>query len=115
MPFVNIPRQRLIIYELFYKINSIPSDNGLRKILDQIDSQELRKGFHDLYQWASDHKVLDAFRTWEDHLIFSIDEVEHFKSKKIACSHCLQPNHRDGSQSNYHCMLSAALVKPGMK
>lgn len=97
-----------------YDVKDLPSDNGLRKILDQVDSQALRQRFGDLYNWAAEHNVLDAFRDWEDHLIISVDGVEHFTSKQVSCPHCLVRHHRDGSQSNYHCMLSAALVKPGM-
>ncbi|MEL7118245.1 MAG: transposase [Bacteroidota bacterium] len=98
-----------------FKLNQVPSDNGLRKILDQVDSDALRKSFKALYDWADDKKALDAFNIWRGHRILSIDGVEHFKSKSISCPHCLHRNHRDGTQSHYHCMLSAALVKPGLK
>jgi hypothetical protein len=98
-----------------FKIESIASDNGMRKILDQVDSQSLRGAFQDLYQHAQQCNVLDAFRSWRNHYVISVDGVEHFCSKTINCPHCMTRNHRDGSQSNYHSMLSAALVKPGMK
>jgi len=98
-----------------FKLRELPSDNGLRKILDQVDSQELRKSFKTLYDWADNSKALDAFNTWRDHRVLSIDGVEHFSSKTISCPHCLHRQHRDGTTSHYHCMLSAALVKPGLK
>lgn len=52
-----------------FKINRIPSDNGLRKILDQVDSEALRKSFKALYDWADEKKALDAFNTWNGHRV----------------------------------------------
>lgn len=78
---------------MIYELNHLPSDNGLRMILYQVDSQELRKSFGDLYNWASTHHALEAFRSWEDHLIISIDGVEYFTSKQVSCPHCLVRRH----------------------
>lgn len=95
-----------------YGIRKIPSDNGLRKILDQVNPEQLRGCFRRLLAWVADQKHLDHFRYWQDHLLLSIDGVEHFCSKQIHCPHCMSRKHRDGSQSFYHSMLSAALVHP---
>ncbi len=56
--------------------------------------------------------VLKAYRYWRNHIVVSVDGVEHFCSKKINCPHCLQRNHRNGSASFYHPMLSTAIVHP---
>lgn len=98
-----------------FGIAKIPSDNGLRKMLDGVDPDCLRQGFSRLYDWLKDKGHLQRFRSWQNHLIVSIDGVEHFCSKQISCAHCLSRNHRDGSRSFYHSMLSAALVKPGQR
>lgn len=95
-----------------FGIQSIPSDNGLRKILDQVDPNLLRNGYQQLLQWVDQNKYLKDFRYWQNHLLVSLDGVEHFCSKQINCAHCLSRKHRDGSQSYYHSMLSAAIVHP---
>lgn len=96
-----------------YGIGDIPSDNGLRKVLDQVDPHELRRGFDVLFEHTLRTGVLKAYRYWQDYLIVSIDGVQHFQSKEVSCAHCLHRRHRDGSVSNYHSLLSAAIVCPG--
>jgi len=95
-----------------YGIEAIPSDNGLRKILDDVAPTGVREGFHLLYNYAKSIKLLDNFTYWNNHSIASIDGVEHFCSKEVGCEKCLTRKHRDGSTSNYHSMLSVALVHP---
>ena len=95
-----------------YKINKIPTDNTLRNILDGIEPDKIRKGFHALFKRIKKIGILDSFRYWRKHVVVSVDGVEHFCSKSIHCKHCMQRKHRDGSISFYHSMLSAAIVHP---
>lgn len=96
-----------------YRIGEIPSDNGLRKILDGVDPCQLRAGFKALFTHTHESGLLNEYYGWRDFLVVAIDGVQHFQSKKVSCPHCLQRTHRDKSVSNYHCMLSAAIVCPG--
>lgn len=98
-----------------YGIEKIPSDNGLRKILDEVEPSLLRRGFNTLFQYVKSIKQLDEFKCLGDYLLASVDGVEHFCSKEVGCDKCLHRNHRDGSTSNYHSMLSVALVHPDQK
>lgn len=43
-----------------FNIDEIPSDSGLKKLLDQVDSQQLRGVFPKVLQYLNKHKVLDA-------------------------------------------------------
>lgn len=95
-----------------YRLGPIPSDNGLRKVLDGVDPQALREGFTKLSDHFKNSDLLNRYHAWQDYIVVSVDGVEHFCSKKVECAHCLHRKHRDGSQSNYHCMLSAAIVHP---
>lgn len=88
------------------------SDNGIRTILDKVDPNLLSKGFQSLIKYLDERNILGSYKVLEKYLVVSIDGVEHFKSKKINCDCCLRRKHRDGSQSYYHCMLSAAIVNP---
>jgi hypothetical protein len=98
-----------------YGIGKIPSDNGLRKILDNVDPKEVRQGFNKTFKYLKKEKILTGFKSWQNHLVLSIDGVEHFCSKKVSCPKCMSRNHRDGTTSFYHSMLSAALVHPDQK
>jgi hypothetical protein len=95
-----------------YGIEKVPSDNGLRKILDGVSPEKIRKGFDQLFKRLKKIEVIKGFRFYGEHIIVSIDGAEHFCSKKVSCPHCMQRKHRDGSHSFYHSMLSAAIVHP---
>ena len=97
-----------------YKIGSLPSDNGLRKVLDGLDPAALRAGFARLAEHVRAAGLFKRYEVWQDYVAVSVDGVEHFCSKKVSCPRCLQRHHRDGSISNYHAMLSAVVVKPGL-
>ena len=97
-----------------YKIGAIPSDNGLRKLLDGVNPEHLRQGFRELFEHATAQGLLRRYRVWGNYVAASVDGVQHFQSKSVSCEQCLQRKHRDGTTSNYHSMLSAALVKPGL-
>ncbi len=95
-----------------FDINKIPSDSGLKKLLDRVDSSRLRGVFDRVYDYLNDHGVIDRYRFFADHLTVSIDGVHHYASKKISCPACLEKHHRDGSVTYSHSLLSAALVHP---
>ena len=97
-----------------YQIGRIPSDNGLRKLLDGLDPAALRSGFAHLARHVRACGLLRRYVVWQGYVAVSVDGVEHFCSKKVSCPHCLERRHRDGSVSHYHAMLSAVVVKPGL-
>jgi hypothetical protein len=95
-----------------FSIKNIPSDSGLKKLLDRVDSQQLRGVFPKVIDHLRKHGVLDKYRFQEDYLTVSVDGVHHYSSKKISCPCCLERKHRDGTVTYSHSMLSAALVHP---
>jgi len=95
-----------------FGISKIPSDSGLKKLLDGIDSQQLRNVFKRVLPYLQEHEVLDKYRFHGDYIGISIDGVHHYSSKKISCPCCLERKHRDGTTTYSHSMLSAALVHP---
>jgi len=98
-----------------YGIDKIPSDNGLRNILDRLNASTLNKGFGRVLPYLKQLGRLDDYRYWNGHLIASIDGVQHKCSKKVKCDKCLTRTHQDGTISNSHSMLSTALVCPNRK
>jgi hypothetical protein len=96
-----------------FDISKIPSDNGLRKILDKVDSAAMREVFGRVINYLGDHEVLDDYQFLDGSLIVSIDGVHHYSSKSVKCDCCLERHHRDGTITYSHSMLSAAIVCPG--
>lgn len=95
-----------------FKIGQIPSDNGLRNILDELPADELNAGFNQVLPFLHNNGKLASYRYWEGHLICSIDGVQHDCSKKVKCNYCLVRKHRNGTESYSHSMLTAAVVCP---
>ena len=97
-----------------FSIDKLPSDNGLRDILDVVDQVKMRQGLDRTVDYLDDQGVLDTYAIDEQgQVIFSVDGVKHFSSKKVHCQCCLTRKHRDGSTTYQHQLLAAALVKPG--
>lgn len=111
--FQNMSQSEEYNLSSIYRIGEIPSDNGLRKILDGVDPTALRSGFKELFSYSENAGLLSKYYGWKDYFVVAIDGVKHFQSKKVSCPHCLQRKHRDQTTSNYHCMLSAAIVCAG--
>ena len=98
-----------------FQIGQIPSDNGLRDILDGLPAGELNNGFNRVLPFLESHNKLAPYRYWNGHLICSIDGVQHECSKKVKCDYCLVRKHRNGSETYAHSMLTAAVVCPGLR
>lgn len=99
---------------MFY-IDKIPSDNGLRNILDKLDDKVLNQSFDKVIPYLKEHNILDEYRYWNDHLVVSIDGVQHQCSNKVKCEHCQVRKHSNGTETYHHSMLTAALVCPGQR
>ena len=95
-----------------YSIDRIPSDNGLRDILDRLAAQDLNEGFHQVLPLLESWQVGSSYRYWNDHYVVSVDGVQHQCSNKVKCAYCLRRQHKNGTLSYSHAMLSGALVCP---
>jgi hypothetical protein len=98
-----------------FQIDQIPSDNGLRDILDGLPADKLNEGFNRVLPFLESHGQLAPYQYWNGHLICSIDGVQHQCSNKVKCDYCLVRKHRNGSESYAHSMLTAAVVCPGLR
>jgi len=99
-----------------YYMERIPCDTQMRMILDDVEPDEIKASFQDVFRQAQRGKVLEKFVFIDDHYLLSVDGTEHFFSKKIHCPSCLERvNHKTGEVSYHHQMLGAAIVHPDQK
>ena len=98
-----------------YQFTKTPSDNGLRKILDRLNPDNLKQGFRLLFKHLKHLGILQAYRFWDKHYVVSIDGVQHYESKSIHCESCLSRQHQNGTTSYFHALLAAVIVKPGAR
>ncbi len=95
-----------------FQINNIPSDNGLRNILDTVDSSLMGRIFDKTTAYLERKGILKKYEFLDGAIVTTLDGVHHYSSKKVKCDCCLTRQHRDGSFTYSHSMLSAAIVHP---
>lgn len=94
-----------------FRIERVPCDTQMRKILDQVDPLELRPAFGDVFREVQRGKALDRLRFLGCHLLL-MDGTQYFVSDAIHCASCLRKEHKDGRVSYSHQLLSAVLAHP---
>lgn len=99
-----------------YTLGSIPSDTQMRTILDDVELDEVKSVYKDVFRQAQRGKVLEEFYFMEDYYLLSLDGTGYFSSKKIHCASCLEKtNQKTGEVTYHHQMLGAAIVHPDLK
>src|SRR3990167_4827276 len=97
-----------------YGLETVPSDTYLRERLDVIDPTTIRPVFKSIFSMLQRGKALEDY-SYLDGYLLSLDGTGLFSSHEIHCEQCNVKNHKDGSKTYYHQMLSAVLVHPNRK
>jgi hypothetical protein len=107
-------QQRTLDHNLksVFGLQVIPSDTQMRTILDEVDPEQLRPTFKDVFTQLEGGNLLNDYRILDGHYLVALDGVEYFNSKKIHCPCCQTRNHSNGTTSYCHQMLGAVLIHP---
>lgn len=103
--------------EAVYYIKSIPTDNGMRGILDPVNPDELLPVFQSL---MSDDVVSSAveshecFPTLGGYTAIAVDGTGYFCSNTVSCPHCMVKKRKSGEEY-YHQLAGACIVHPDKK
>lgn len=95
-----------------FGVRQLCTDAQMRNILDRVDGQPLRSLFPKQFKVLGKLGIVEEYRYWQDHILLTVDGVEHFRSGEVHCEQCLHKQHRDGSVSYSHSMLCAVMVHP---
>ncbi len=98
-----------------FGIGHIPSDTGMREILDPLDPEHLRAVFNDVFRQLQRGKALEAFEFYAGGYLLSLDGTGYFSSQKVHCPSCQVKQHRNGVVTYQHQMLGAVIVHPDLK
>lgn len=100
--------------EQIYQINSVPSEQGLRKILDPLNPGELLGTFAAIYSEEQVNKTVESFQCFLSlggYTAIAIDGTDYFCSNNVSCPHCLIRKLKTGEQY-YHQLAGACIVHP---
>ena len=96
-----------------YRVGRVPSDTGMREILDGVDPAEIRPLFTDVFRCLQRGKGLEPFVYWDNGYLLSLDGTEYFSSDKIHCPSCQERHSRSGRITYSHSAVGAVIVHPG--
>lgn len=95
-----------------FGIKKTCSDAQMRRVLDELDPNHLQELFPGRFDVLKRTGLLADYRFLKKYLLFSIDGVHYFESKKIKCKRCLKQHHQKADPSYHHAMLGAVMVHP---
>jgi hypothetical protein len=98
-----------------FGLKQVPCDTQLRTVLDDVDPQQLRPAFTDVFRQVQRGNVLEAFVFFKGQYLLALDGTSYFSSERIHCSSCLEKKSRNGKVAYSHQMLGGALVHPDLK
>jgi hypothetical protein len=98
-----------------FGVQTIPSSNTMKDILDDLDNQYFQPIFKNIVQRLQRGNQLKQFNLFPGWTICSIDGTQYYSSTSIHCHHCLNRKHGDNPTVYYHTALQAALMHPDVK
>ena len=99
--------------ESIFGIEKVPCDNQIRQLLDPIAPSYLFPMFELTFNTLEATGQLDAFRTFDDNLLFAFDGTQHFSSKEIHCQNCSHKTASNGVTTYSHSVITPVIVAPG--
>jgi hypothetical protein len=85
-----------------FKVESIPEDTQMRKVLDGVDPEQFRPGFKNYLHRLQRGKHLEQYRLFDGSYLCVTDGSGYFSSSELSCPGCLTKNHRNGTTTYQH-------------
>ena len=99
--------------QTLFGIEKIPSDNYIRKMLDDVDPVLLLPSFTRVEQLVAEPTVRQTFGRLGGRTLVAWDGTEYFRSENLGCENCLTCKHANGKVDHYHTLMAATVVAPG--
>ena len=96
-----------------FGIETIPSDNHIRDLLDPVPPERLEPCFEQALEQMRQNGGLQHFERLGGRVLVALDGSEYFSSEKRGCPRCLTRKRCNGKTENYHTLLAVTLVAPG--
>lgn len=95
-----------------FGIETIPSDNQIRNLLDPVPPSAWSSLFSYGFEAFAQSGAFCDYRFFEDHLLIPLDGTDYFQSSKIHCQNCNVKNHSNGKVSYSHKVLTPVIAAP---
>lgn len=101
--------------ETIFKVETIPEDTQMRKVLDRVDPEEFRPAFKNYLHRLQRGKHLEQYRLFDGSYLCVTDGSGYFSSSELSCPGCLKKNHRNGTTTYQHQILMSAIAHPDLR
>ena len=96
-----------------FGITQIPSDNQIRNLLDPVPPSAVLPVFSAVVDALHGGGQLEAYRAINGDLLVSMDGTQYFSSSKIHCPQCSVKEHKNGTVTYSHSVVTPVIVAPG--
>jgi hypothetical protein len=101
--------------ESLFSLNKIPCDNQIRNLLDPVPASKIFVVFKTVYQWLETKGIINKFRYLDNDILIAFDGTEYFSSQKINCPQCSYREHKNGTKTYFHQVITPVIVSPERK
>ncbi len=96
-----------------FGMNQVPCDNHIRNQLDSVSANHLFPLFDSVVRRLDHWGHLDFFRSYSNNLLLALDGTQYFASKKIHLENCSVKEHKNGTKTYFHTVITPVFVAPG--
>jgi hypothetical protein len=98
-----------------FKVETVPEDTQMRKVMDTIDPDQFRPGFKHYLHRLQRGKHLEQYRLFDESYLCVTDGSGYFGSSELSCPGCLKKHHRNGTTTYQHQILMSAIAHPDLR
>jgi hypothetical protein len=96
-----------------FRMAQIPSDNHIRNLLDPVPPSTVFPVFSYAVEALQTLGHLEPYRSINGDLLVALDGTQYFASSKIHCDNCSVKNHKNGTVTYSHTVVTPVIVAPG--
>ena len=96
-----------------FGITKIPCNNHIRDLMDEVHPSYVMPVFQFVFDGLAKSGHLDAFRSYNNNLLFAFDGTQYFSSNNIHCENCSRQQHQNGTVTYSHSVVTPVIVAPG--
>ena len=96
-----------------FGIEEILSDNHIRTLLDGVAPVFVFPVFSYIFNVLNRSGYLDEeFRSFNNNILIGLDGTQYYTSKAIHCDNCNKKQHKNGSITYFHSVVTPVILKP---
>lgn len=97
-----------------FGMKEIPTDNHIRKILDDVPPESFNSLFRENFEALSRHASFSSFKVLGDRFLIPLDGTQCHSSKNIYCEYCNYKKLKNGEIHYSHSFIGASLCSPNL-